>query len=235
MRNLILASIASFITFWLFFGLPRAAVLTIIGFAVVLIWELKAGRISIALTRKAKAKQLIDSVLLDFYALKKTFPDMDEHWYLAETWLRRYKKPSRVDHIYRVLPNSTIADIKATEPARLHTFAWIETHQFAILDSPKSIAALSNYILYKEMPQQALYYATQYSELMKPVLEAEEKGDFILQYRRQNQKTYESIMAQSEADSELKQFFLGIELEQSNPELVKKLRQHINKSKERNP
>jgi hypothetical protein len=233
MRKLTTATLLSFLFFLFFVGFWKALILSSISFAVVLIWEIKAGRITIALTKRVKAKKTLNSVIVDYYLLKMTNPAMDEHWYLANTWIRRYQLRSRADRVYRLLPNATIADIRARDPMHLQTFAYIESHQFSVLSSPQSIGAFADYILYKEMPDQAELYASEYAQLMQPVLESQRKHTFLTQYKQKNSKTYQSIMAQSEVESELRRFFMGVELEDTNPELAKKLHDPIDEQKKR--
>lgn len=75
-------------------------------------------------TKLSRVKKIIDPITIDFYNLKVVYPEKDEHWYLANTWLGRYEKHSKKDFKYYVLQNATIADVRLKEPDRcylLHT------------------------------------------------------------------------------------------------------------------
>lgn len=182
-------------------------------------------------TKLSRAKKIIDPITIDFYNLKLLYPDMDEHWYLANTWLRRYEKYSKKDFKYYVLPNATIADIRISEPSRLLSFSYIESYQFSILKSPESIGAFSYYILYKEAPKLSIIFADYYKKLTKQICQLKEESNFFPAYKEKNKKTYESFTSNSECDNHLRSFFLSLELEDKNPKLYNDIIDKMNNFK----
>ena len=179
-------------------------------------------------TKLSRAKKIIDPITLDFYNIKILYPDMDEHWYLANTWLRRYEKHSKKDFKYYVLPNATIADVRITEPTRLLSFSYIESYQFSILKSPESIGAFSYYLLYKEAPKLSKLFAEPYKKLTESIFRLKEEKKFFSLYKEKNLRTYESFISNPECESHLKSFFLTIELEDKNPKLYNELLDKMN-------
>jgi hypothetical protein len=171
----------------------------------------------------------------DIYSsLKQRNPGKDEHWYLAQTWLQRYKSSSSADNKYLVLPSVLLAEARRNGPQVMQKFAYIETHQFAILESPKAARALALYLLYKEMPEQAESFSSEFAELMKPIHLSEDNHTFFSLYKEKNKVTYQSIMEQSGVEDDLKAFLLSMELKDENPELVHRLQRAIDEQKKRN-
>ena len=182
-------------------------------------------------TTLSRAKKIIDPITLDFYNLKLLYPDKDEHWYLANTWLRRYEKHSKKIYKYYVLPNATIADIRISEPSRLPSFSYIESYQFAILKSPESIGAFSYYLLYKEAPKLSIIFSDSYKKLTESIFKLKEGKKLFSVYKEKNKRTYESFISNPECESHLKSFFLSLELEDKNPKLYNDLLDKIDRSK----
>ncbi|OGU62846.1 MAG: hypothetical protein A2V66_07335 [Ignavibacteria bacterium RBG_13_36_8] len=182
-------------------------------------------------TKLARAKKIINPITIDFYNLKTLYPEKDEHWYLANTWLRRYEKHSKKDFKYYVLPNANIADIRISEPSRLLSFSYIESYQFSILKSPESIGAFSYYILYKEAPKLSIIFSEHYKKLTVQIFKLKEEKNFITVYKEKNKKTYEYFISDPECESNLKSFFLSLEMEDKNPQLYNDLLNKIDISR----
>jgi hypothetical protein len=96
-----------------------------------------------------EAERLIRTLEETYFDLRSKNPDRDEHWLLANTWLKRYG---------------------ASKQARQKGLKWTkfvaykETLQFSILQSPKSIRTLALFLVYKELgEQQAIRYHLVYS------------------------------------------------------------------------
>jgi ABC-type nitrate/sulfonate/bicarbonate transport system substrate-binding protein len=81
------------------------------------------------------AENLIKAVQEAYFDLRKQSPDRDEHWYLANVWLKRYGSGAE-------------AKEKGEEWAQFT--AYKETHEFAILDSPQSIRGLALLLVARE-------------------------------------------------------------------------------------
>ena len=107
--------------------------------------------------------------------VKEERPDEDEHFYLATTWYRKHFKDKR--------PYQQDDPLLEGELSRL---SWTETMQFATLDPPASIRALSLYMVYKECPREYLKYVQEYNKLMEPVMTALEDDTFMEVYRGKN-------------------------------------------------
>lgn len=114
------------------------------------------------------SKQIYDKVRMER-------PDEDEHFYLATTWLRRFFSDKRA---YR--HGNKLSD------KELGNMSWTETMQFAILDPPGSIRALSLYMVYKECPREYLKYIKEFNKLMEPVAETKKNGTFMDVYKQKN-------------------------------------------------
>lgn len=185
----------------------------------------------LASTELSRANKIIDPITIDFYTLKLEYPEKDEHWYLANTWLRRYEKPSKKDFQYYVLPNVTIADVRVKEPTRLFSFAFVESYQYSILKSPQSIGAFSYYLLYKESPELSKLFSDEYKELMGPIIKLQEGHKLFNAYKEKNKITYESVNSDPECDSHLKSFFMILEMENENPDGYNNLVNKINRTK----
>lgn len=114
------------------------------------------------------SKQIYDKV-------KTERPDEDEHFYLATTWLRRFFADKRP-----YLHGDKLSD------EELGNMSWTETMQFAILDSPDSIRALSLYMVHKECPREYLKYIKEFNKLTETVVEAKKTGTFMDVYKQKN-------------------------------------------------
>ena len=104
---------------------------------------------------------------------RRRHPGEDEHLYLANTWLHRYKDTER-----------------SVPEANLELSAWTETSQFAVLDPPDSYRALAVYLVLKELGSEIPNnYQLEFGRLMAPVYQAQEEGSFDDLYATKNPKT----------------------------------------------
>jgi hypothetical protein len=115
--------------------------------------------------------KLIESIFSDF---KKKYPDCDQHFYLASTWIQDMKS----------------RDIILNDE-QLSTLPLSETYLCACLPQPQCSRALGLYLLLKDHPN--LYkkfkrFSDEFECLMKPVYEAENNGTLIQLYSKYNPK-----------------------------------------------
>ena len=95
-----------------------------------------------------------------YYHCKKSYPNKNEHDYLAMTYAARRRAGVAVF-------NDRINE------EQISLLAYSETHQFAVLEPPKSIRALALYILYKERPNLITdSHRDEFSVLLDPILKA---------------------------------------------------------------
>lgn len=136
---------------------------------------------------KSEGESIIELIEKDYWQLKKEFPNMDEHWYLANTWLKRYKDTE---------------EEKERKQGLMNFMSYQDTFFCSILDSPKSIRALAFFLLYKESVKEAEDYVCEFEELTKESKRCEEDNTLFIVYKQKNPKTYEK--AQIENDSDFK-------------------------------
>lgn len=172
MKQLVAATSIVFFLFLALYDVATSALLSLGGFLVVLLWELKAGRITVALTRKARAQELLRSVTAEYHSLKSTHPDLTEHQRLANTWLRRYQPASWFGRSYSLPAGTTVAELRVHDPERLRHVAFTETMPFALFDPPNSIRGLAYYLLYRELPGEVHGWAEEYQASLRPAMES---------------------------------------------------------------
>jgi len=137
------------------------------------------------LIEKAPAENLIKSLEQIYFDLKEKNPDRDEHWFLANTWLKRYGLSKQA---------------KRKGAAWTKFVAYKDTLQFSILESPKSIRGLALFLVYMELGErQALYYADEFSQLMEPVMESSGTRVFLDKYKQRNPRTWEENQVKDES------------------------------------
>lgn len=157
------------------------------------------------LDKKAKAEALIKSLEETYFDLRKSNPERDEHWFLANTWLKRYGSTDE-------------AKQKGAEWARFT--AYRDTHQFAILEPPKSIRGLALLLVYKDFgEQQAKHYESELFQIMEPIIQSKKSRVFLDQYQQRNPLTWKEIQLDEEANYSLYWFFRGLEFEQEQDEM----------------
>ena len=156
---------------------------------------------------KNEGEQIIESVEKIYWQLKKDFPDMDEHWYLANTWLKRYKDTEAGKEKGKGLMNS---------------ISYQDTFSFSVLDSPKSIRAFAFFLLYKEGLKEAEEHVYEFEEITKELEKYQENNTFFPVYKQKNPKTYEKAQIKNDSDFEgaLNLYWLvkGFESVYKNPE-----------------
>jgi hypothetical protein len=127
--------------------------------------------------KKAPAENLIKSLEQIYFDLRKNNPDRDEHWFLANTWSKRYG-------------SSKQAKQKGAEWTKF--VAYKDTLQFSILEPPQSIRGLALFLVYKELgEQQAMYYVSEFSQIMEPITENQEIHISADKYKERNPRTWE--------------------------------------------
>ena len=161
----------------------------------------------------SEAEEVIKSIEDHYLKLKETKPGMDEHSCLASIWLQRYKSTQ---------------EAKKKGLGAMNFIAYKDTHQFSILDSPKSVRALALFIVFKELPKEAEKYASEFSRIMEPVVESQQNNTFLLIYKKKNLKTWRKARKKNDPDFEgaptnLYWFMRGLEYQHEHPEEAKKI------------
>ena len=125
---------------------------------------------------KAPAENIIKLLEQTYFNLRKDNPNRDEHWLLANTWLNSYGSTKQ-------------AKQKGVEWAKF--VAYKDTLQFSILEPPKSIRALALFLVYKELGEAtAFYYSSEFSQLMRQIIESQESNVFLQKYKKRNPRTW---------------------------------------------
>ena len=146
------------------------------------------------------AENLIKAVEETYFDLRKQYPDKDEHWYLANVWLKRYGSEAE-------------AKEKGEEWAQFT--AYKETHEFAILDSPQAVRGLALLLVAREMGESAAKsYESEFFKTIEPVVKVKQDRAFLNTYREKNPLTWAEIEQRDDAAYSLYWFFRGLELEQ---------------------
>ncbi len=78
-------------------------------------------------SKKALAKEIVESNVKVYYRLKAQFPGVEEHRILANVWLARYPEGNEM-------------------------MSLSETLQFSVVEPGENVRALGLYLQYKEMP-----------------------------------------------------------------------------------
>jgi len=165
--------------------------------------------------KKAPAENLMKSLEQTYSDLRKGHPDRDEHWFLANTWLRRY---------------GSTEEAKQKGPELMKFIAYKDTHQFSILEPPRSIRGLALFLVYKELrEQQAMYYTSEFSQIMEPIIRSRARYEFLQKYKERNPRTWKENQAEGDSPYSLYWFLKGLELEQEHPEEAEKLWNEIQK------
>jgi hypothetical protein len=152
------------------------------------------------LDEKTPAENLIKAVEETYSALCRQYPDKDEHWYLANTWLKRHG-------------SGVEAKEKGEEWAQFT--AYKETHEFAILDSPQSIRGLALLLVARELGETAAKpYESEFFKTIEPVVKAKQDRTFLKTYQEKNPLTWAETQQRDDSNYSLYWFFRGIELEQ---------------------
>jgi len=157
--------------------------------------------------KKAPAENLIKSLERIYFDLREKHSNQDEHWLLANTWLKRYASPEQAKQI---------------SPEQMKFISYNETLLFSILEQPKSIRMLALYLIYEELGESlAIYYASEYNQIMEPVMKIIENHVFLDKYKERNPRTWKEM--QEEDDPSLNMLLIGLEYQQEHPEEAEKL------------
>lgn len=167
--------------------------------------------------KKTPAENLIKNLEQTYFNLKKDHPDRDEHWLLANTWLKRY---------------SSTKEAKQKGPKKMKFIAYKDTHLFSILSPPESIRGLALFLVYKELGvQQAIYYNSEYSRIMEPIIKSKEMHIFLDKYKEKNPRTWKENQVEDASSYSLYWALKGLEFEQEHPEEAEKLWKEIENKK----
>lgn len=125
---------------------------------------------------KAPANNLIKSLTDSYLNLKNQNPDRDNHWLLANTWLKRYGNTQQSKQLGK---------------EKINFIAYKDTLNYSVLSYPDSIRALSLFLVYKELgEEQAKYFVTEFNLLYEKVIKYREESLFIEQYKLINPRTW---------------------------------------------
>lgn len=129
-------------------------------------------------------EETIRSLEKTYNVLKSNNHDKDEHWLLINAWLSRYK------------------DWEASRqkgPKLMKCIAFKDTFQFSLLDPPKSIKALSLFLVYKELSdKEAESGAGEFAQLIEPIEQMREEHRLIEEYRQRNPFTYREAVEEND-------------------------------------
>lgn len=116
-----------------------------------------------------------------YFDLKKENPNKDEHWLLANTWLKRY---------------GSWEASKQKCPKLTKYIAYTTAFPYSILESPKSIRGLVLYLAYKEHGEEAC--VEEFSQIMNQISKNKEEGSFMKEYKQKNPQTYKEIQTEKD-------------------------------------
>ena len=169
--------------------------------------------------KKAHAEYLIKSLERTYFDLRKNHPDRDEHWFLANTWLKRYGSTQQA---------------KQKDPELVKFIAYKDTHQFAILEPPKSIRGLALLLVYKELGEQlALHYANEFAQIMEPIIKSKENLVFLDNYKERNPRTWRENQEKNESSFSINMLLEGLKYEQEHPEEAEKLKKLLEETEKK--
>lgn len=150
---------------------------------------------------RISGEELIRSLMQTYSDLKGSHPDRDEHWLLANTWLKRYGDSEESKH-------------KGSEFTKFT--AYKDTLPFSVLEPPYSTRGLALFLIYKELGKQcSIYYSSEFRQIMQPVTESIRDGTFLTRYGQRNPQTWgeaETIKFVAEGVSlDLHSYLMGVE------------------------
>ncbi len=147
--------------------------------------------------RKPSAQELIRAVEEIYYDLRRSYPERDEHWLLANTWLRRY---------------GSTKEAKRQGEAWVRYAAYRETLQFSILEMPKSVRAMALFMVARELgAKESLFYASGFAALTEPIVRCKESHEFLDLYRERNPRTWRENQDEIDAPYCLSRLFRDLE------------------------
>jgi len=167
--------------------------------------------------KKVPAENLIKSLEQDYYALRKEHPNRDEHWFLANTLLKKYGSTQWA---------------KQKGPELMKFIAYKDTNQFSILEPPKSIRGLALFLVWKEFgKQQAIYYNSEFNQIMEPIIKSKESNIFFDKYKERNLRTWKENQVEDNSPYSLYRLLRGLKFQQEHPEEAEKLLNRVEKVK----
>ena len=122
--------------------------------------------------RKLMGKEIIKKQIETYYQQRNLYPDQSPHIHLAQVWLSRQAARG--------------ANINAQE---IQSLSYTETLLIACIPHPHCAEALGLFILYEEhpdIPKDFPEFAMSYIKLLRPAIEAKEKGNLEQLYRKYN-------------------------------------------------
>jgi hypothetical protein len=124
------------------------------------------------LDNKAPAESLIESLEKMYFDLRRTNQDRDEHWLLANIWLEKY---------------GSTQEARQKGPELTKFTAYKDTYIPSVLESPKSIRALALFLVHRSVGEKhAVYYFSEFSQLVEPAHEYVKSGIFLDKYKQKN-------------------------------------------------
>jgi len=166
---------------------------------------------------KFNCKLFIESLEISFQNHKKSFPDYDPHFYLAQAWLAYMS--GRGENPY--------------DPD-LQMPAFTTTYLVACVPPPLCARALGLFLLYRERPEEFKKYKAfeeEFNQIMLPVFEAIENGTIEQLYKKYNPKMEEiNYTSKEEKSSEKKQQYMVSEEEYNKS--MSWLKHHFGKEKD---
>ncbi|UCH42961.1 MAG: hypothetical protein JSW16_09190 [Dehalococcoidales bacterium] len=158
------------------------------------------------LNKEASGEDLIKTLEESYFDLRKNNPGRDEHWFLANTWLKRYGSGEEVKQ-------------RGAEWTRFT--AYKDTHEFAILEPPASIRGFALLMINRELgEQQASSYEKEFFQILEPVILSKKNQEFLDKYKKKNPLTWEEIQVEDESNYSLHWFFRSLELKQEYGEEI---------------
>lgn len=162
--------------------------------------------------RKNNSQTLIKSIEDIYFDLKSKNPDKDDHWLLANVFLKRY---------------GNRGEAKQKGPELMRYIAYKDTFQFSVLGSPKSIRAFVLFVIYKELGDKEAE-AKEFSELMNSVQRMQEEHRLIDEYRKRNPFTWNEIQAEKDSGSRYNLYgFLKAADELQDPEISERVQKEL--------
>jgi hypothetical protein len=127
--------------------------------------------------KSSPSESLISSLEGIYLDLIEKNIERDEHWLLANAWLKRYG-------------SSKQSKQKGAEWAKFA--AYKDTLHFSILEPPQSIRGLALFLIYKELgDEQAFFYAHEFLKIVEPIMRIRETELFFHKYKQKNPQTWE--------------------------------------------
>jgi len=119
--------------------------------------------------------------------LRTTNPNKDEHWFLANTWLKKYENWETPKH-------------KGTKWKKY--VAYTTTFQFSLLDTPQSIRGLILYLLSKELGEKAIENEIgEFTKIVELSQKIQEKDELMDKYKQKNPFTWNEVATEKDSST----------------------------------